>query len=260
MRVLVTGATGRLGRVLLPRLVGAGHTVRAMSRTDRTGGAAEWVRADLATGAGLFAAVAGGGAAAGVEAVMHLASAPYRRGYTREVDVAGTERLIGAAAAAGVAHLLYVSIVGVDRVPWRYFRHKVAAEQLVRSGGVPWTIVRVTQFHSFLDEILTRVRRLPVLVTDPAIPAQPVDVRDAADYLAARLAGGPGRAVEEFGGPEVLRGDAPVRDWLAARGVHRPVVRVRVPGALGRAFRSGALTTGAEPTGSITWRDYLAGR
>lgn len=254
MRILVTGASGRLGRVLVPRLAGAGHQVRAMSRTARTDSDAQWVRADLATGDGLAAAVAG------VEAVVHLASAPYQRGYTRQVDVDGTDRLVAEAAEAGVAHLLYVSIVGVDRVPWGYFRHKVAAEQRIRAGAVPWTIVRMTQFHCFIDEVLGRLRRSPVLVTDPGILAQPVDVRDAADHLVTRLGGAPGHDLEEFGGPEVLRGDDPLRAWLAARGLRRPVLRMRVPGRLGRAFRSGALVTAAQPTGRVTWRDYLAGR
>lgn len=215
MNILVTGATGRLGTTLLPRLAGAGYAVRVMSRTARQSSGAEWVRADLATGEGLAEAVTG------VEAVVHLASAPYKRGYTRQVDVAGTRRLVAAAKNAGVRHLLYVSIVGIDRVPWPYFRVKLAAEDVVATAGVPWTTVRATQFHSFIDEILGKMSRLPVIISDPTIPAQPVDVRDVADHLVVRLATPPRNGLEAFAGPEVLRFDDMLPDWLAIRQMHK---------------------------------------
>jgi uncharacterized protein YbjT (DUF2867 family) len=137
VRILLTGATGRLGRALVPRLVQAGHDLRATSRRVHPGQhGVEWTVADLASGAGLAQAVAG------VDAVVHLASAPYKGAYTVRVDVDGTRRLAAAAREAGVKHLLYASIVGIDRVPWPYFRRKLAAEALVKSGGMGWSIVR----------------------------------------------------------------------------------------------------------------------
>ncbi|RKN44867.1 SDR family oxidoreductase [Streptomyces hoynatensis] len=262
MRVLVTGASGRLGTALLPRLAEGGWTVRAMSRRERQEGAGagrdpgaggvEWVRADLATGAGVEAALRG------ADAVVHLAAAPYRGRYTARVEVAGTERLLAAAAAAGVGHVLYTSIVGCDRVPWGYFRTKAAAESVLAGGGVPWSVLRATQFHSFLDRVLTLGARGGLLVADRRIPAQPVDVAEVAARLAERVADGPSGAVEDFAGPEVLGMEEAARQWLEARGKRRPVLRVRVPGGLGRAFRAGHLTNEAAPTGRVTWRSYLA--
>ncbi|WP_336216485.1 hypothetical protein [Nonomuraea sp. LPB2021202275-12-8] len=66
--------------------------------------------------------------------------------------------------------------------------------------------------------------------------------------------------MEEYGGPEVLSMAEAAGQWLRARGVRRPVLRLRVPGRLGRAFRAGHLTTAARPAGEITWRDYLSGQ
>jgi uncharacterized protein YbjT (DUF2867 family) len=210
-----------------------------------------WVRGDLATGAGLADAVAG------TDTVLHLASAPYRRGYTRQVDVEGIYRLAAAARAAGVAHLVYVSIVGVDAISWGYYQVKLAAEEAVRTSGVGWTVLRATQFHTFPDQILTAVARLGVLVVDPGIRVQTVDLGDVATRLVELVAAGPAGRVLELGGPEMLTMEDAARQWLRARDLRRPVVRVRVPGRLGRAFRGDHLTTEAVPRGEVTWREYL---
>jgi uncharacterized protein YbjT (DUF2867 family) len=267
MNILITGATGRLGRVLTPELARAGHAVRATSRTAPTGGPGidparidparidpariDWARMDLATGEGLGAAVSG------IDTVVHLASAPYQRGYTRRVDVDGTRRLVEAAGRAGVRHLVYLSIVGADRVPWPYFEAKVEAEAIVAAGPVPWTVLRVTQFHDLLDEAMTKLARLPVLPVDPEIVGQPVDVRDVAAHLAWRVTAAPGGAIEEFAGPAVFGFAEGLRDWLTVRQVRRPVLRLPVPGRLGRAFRAGALISATGNRGRITWHDYL---
>ncbi|MGH3385701.1 MAG: SDR family oxidoreductase [Nocardioidaceae bacterium] len=252
MKVLVTGASGTLGRTVLPRLLVDGHEVVALSRRDRAAEDVTWRRADLATGAGLSDAVVG------AEAVVHLASAPYKRGYTTEVDVHGTRRLASAAAAAGVDHLLYVSIVGIDKIPFGYYRTKLAAETIVRESGVGWSILRATQFFQLMDLALSYAAKLPVMIGDPGIAGQPVDPRDVADRIARRLSAGPSGSIEEYGGPETMGFDDGVRAWLSARGKRRPLVRVTVPGKLARAFRGGHLTTAAQPTGRITWHDWLA--
>ncbi|MEV0199133.1 NAD(P)H-binding protein [Nonomuraea sp. NPDC050691] len=249
--VLVTGATGRLGRAVVPKLAEAGYEVRGMSRAARSGGGATWVVADLTTGQGLAEALEG------VGAVVHLASAPYKGRYTERVEVEGTRRLCAAAREAGVGHLLYTSIIGADRVPWGYFGTKVRTEEVVRAGGVPWSIVRAAQFHGFVDQALGLVARAGLLIVDPGVMAQPVDVRDVAERLVRRVREGPGGRTEDFGGPEILSMEEAARQWLAARRVRRPVVRVRLPGRLGAAFRGGHLTTRATPAGVITWERYL---
>ncbi|SIQ57573.1 SDR family oxidoreductase [Micromonospora avicenniae] len=252
MRVLVTGAAGRLGSMVLPRLLDDGFTVRATNRRPRIDSRLEWAVADLATGAGLTEAVSG------VDAVLHLATMPNPARRTYQVDVLGTRELVVAAGRAGVRHLVYVSIVGVDRVPIPYYRHKLAAEQVVAAGPVPWSLLRATQFPGFLDELLQAASRFGPTIGDPAVLAQPVDPGEVAARLAARLTAGPLGGIEEYGGPEVLRFDEAVHAWRAARRSRRPLLPVRVPGRTGRAIRDGGLVTAALPRGTRTWSDYLA--
>ena len=158
-RVLVTGGAGGFGRALVPRLIGRGYTVRIMSRRAApAGSAAEWAQADLESGVGLAAALAG------VDVVVHAASSPAM--HTHQVDVEGTRRLLRAAQAAGVAHLAYISIVGIDNSPFAYYRHKLAAEALVVESPLPW-ILRATQFHTLIDTFLRGFDRLPLFCSQP---------------------------------------------------------------------------------------------
>jgi uncharacterized protein YbjT (DUF2867 family) len=247
MTVLVTGASGTLGSAVLPRLAEGGYTVRPASRRERPG----WVTADLMSGAGLDEAVRG------IDAIVHLASSPRN---TRETDVEGTRRLLTAAKAAGVRHVLFVSIIGVDRVPLPYYRLKVETENLVRASGVPFTLLRAAQFPSLIDTILTVSGKAGPLLVDRRLVFQPVAVSDVADRIAGLLAAGPTGGVVEIAGPETLRLGDMARGWLRARGSRKPVWPVRIPGGLGRAVRAGGLTTTAEPRGTRTWRDYLAER
>ncbi|MCI2421263.1 NAD(P)H-binding protein [Saccharopolyspora sp. K220] len=250
MRILVTGATGMLGQQVVPVLREAGHEVVRMSRRPAPEGVTAWRRADLATGEGLEHAVGD------VDAIAHLASSPYRGKYTQQTDVDGTRRLGEAARRAGVEHLLYVSIVGIDAIPWKYFKQKLAAEEHVR-GGVPWSIVRATQFYPAIDMVLGIAARLPVMPVPSKVPGQPVDTAVVASRVAEHFANGPTKEIANVCGPEVLTVQELANTWLAARGRRRATFPLHVPGALGKAFRAGALTLPDQPAPGPTWREWL---
>ena len=244
--VLVTGGTGVLGTAVVGVLQSAGHAVRVLSRTAAAGR----VVGDLATGAGIAAAVAG------VDTIVHAASSPGRG--ARTVDVEGTGRLVTAARDAGVGHLLYVSIPGVDRIPYSYYQAKFAAEQVIASAGIPYTIVRAAQFQPFIANLLDGLQRVPVLPLPRGWRLEPVAVADVAGHLAGRVEAGPAGAVDEFGGPEVLTLRELARAWLVGR---RPaaVIGVPVPGQVSAAIRAGANLVAADASrGSLTWASWLA--
>lgn len=252
MRVLVTGATGFLGTEVVAQLERTGLQVRALSRKARPSGSVEWRTCDLASGAGLEEAVSG------ADAVIHCATNSVAR--TRAVDVEGTRRLLDCARRAGVRHFLYPSIIGVDLVPYPYYRQKLAAERLVIDSGIPHSILRSTKFHAFLDLLLGGVARLPVVPLPTDFKDQPIDAGEMAARLVAQVSTGPGGMLPELAGPEVLDYREIAEQWLRARGLRRRLLHLPLPGAVARGFRAGATTNPRAEPGRLTWGEWLAAR
>lgn len=249
---LVTGGTGTLGSELRPTLLDEGFTVRATSRSPPDNATVEWVPMDLEEGLGIEAAVED------VEAVIHTASAP--RGDSETIDVAGTKRLLDAAQAANVDHFIYVSIVGIEDIPYSYYEHKLAAEEAVEASPVPSTIVRATQFHSFIDELLGAISWLPVWPLPTRMLAQPIRAAEVADVLVERADGDPAGRHPDVGGPEVLSVGEIAQSYRQVRKRRRPIVRVPIPSGFVRAFRDGTATCPDRTVGTVTWHEWLDSR
>jgi uncharacterized protein YbjT (DUF2867 family) len=249
-RVLVTGGAGGFGQALVPRLQSRGYTVRIMSRRPAPpSGTAEWAQADIESGAGLAAALAG------ADVVVHAASSPAR--HTQQIDVEGTRRLLDAARGAGVGHFAYISIVGIERVPYAYYRAKLAAEELVHRAGLPWSILRATQFHTLIDMLLRGADRFPLFLLPSDLRFQPIDTGEAAERMAEAVAAGPAGQLPDIGGPEVLTLGAMARAWMAARGRPRRVIHLPLPGGFASALRQARNTCPDQRYGRITWADWL---
>ncbi|MBI3241548.1 MAG: NAD(P)H-binding protein [Chloroflexi bacterium] len=250
--ILVTGGAGVLGRELTPQLQKAGHTARVMSRRPRPVNLTseiEWAQADIETGDGL------GSAVSGVETIIHTATSPGKR--TKQVDVDGTRRLLEKAREAGVAHFIHVSIVGIERIPFPYYEAKVAGEAVVRGGGVPYTILRATQFHSLLDGFFQPLRNLPLSFAFTDFKYQPIDTGEVADRLCQLVAEKPSGLLPDMGGPEVWTVGELLPAWFAAQGRHCKLIRFPLPGGFAHAFRNGYNTCPDQRDGNITWAEWL---
>ena len=253
MRVLVTGGSGRLGRTLGPLLSAAGHSVRVLSRVQRTGPGLQvsHVVGDLTTGAGLTESVAD------IDAIVHLASDSRN---SRAVDVDGTQRLVEVARAAGVKHLLYVSIVGIDRIPFRYYECKLEAERAIAESGVPFSILRATQFHSFVALLLNEASRYPFIMPIPSgFFVQSVATEEVAVRLCRAVSEGPNGMLRDFGGPEVLTIEEAATAWIGHRRRESALraVPIDFPGKVAAAFRAGYNTCPDGERGTMTWREWL---
>ena len=192
-QVLVIGGTGTLGRRLTPLLVECGHEVRVLSRQRAPIVPAGVVAhcGDVRTGEGLATALDG------VETVIQSVAAT-RGGKATELD--GMRSLL---AARGDRHVIYVSIVGVDRNPFGYYRTKLEAERLLEQSGGNWTIQRATQFHDLIDRFL----------------GMPLFREDASSSLPARSHRRSERA------PGRARGGGPVRAHARLRRPGNPLDR-----------------------------------
>jgi uncharacterized protein YbjT (DUF2867 family) len=246
--ILVTGGTGTLGKQVVVRLRDTNREVRVLSR--RAGHSRDgltFVTGDLATGEGLPAAVHG------AATIVHCAS-------NRKEDTQATRNLVLAAAREQSPHLVYISIVGVDRFPRGYYKSKLAAEGVIADSGLPWTTLRATQFYELIRNGARRLAALPVIPVPAGFAVQPVDSGEVATRLAELALGDPRGRVPDMAGPQVLSFADMIRVYLAATGRRaRPVVPVWIPG-LG-PIRAGALypPKGTEVTmGHRTWRDFLA--
>ncbi|WP_369367670.1 SDR family oxidoreductase [Streptomyces sp. CG4] len=241
--ILVTGGTGTLGRRVTDRLRAEGHEVRVLSRHTPP------YAVDLRVGgSGLDAALAG------VQTVVHCASSP------RGGDEEAAGRLIAAARRTGVGHLVYISIVGIDQVPLRYYRTKLAVERRIEASGLGWTVLRTTQFHDLLVTILAGLAKSPALLVPAGVPDQPVEVTEVADRLAELALGAPAGRVADMGGPEVRTLDSLARAYLRATGRRRAVAQVPLFGRTYRAARAGGLLTPERAVGKATFEEYLGRR
>jgi uncharacterized protein YbjT (DUF2867 family) len=248
VRVLVTGGTGVLGRELVRSLDGKAE-ITVLSRRPNL--RSEFVKGDLDTGEGLGAAVDG------VDVIAHCATAAdYRR---PQRDVEGTRRLLEA-VDGGRPHVAYISIVGVDRIPLGYYQAKLATEQLIQDSGLPWTVLRTTQFHDLVLMFLMLLTKGPFVLAPLGFRSQPVDVGEVAARMTSLVLGDPAGLVPEFGGPRVESSEETLRLFLALTRRRRPVLPVWLPGRIAAAFRAGGNLLSDGERGTRTFEDYLRSR
>lgn len=247
--LLVTGGTGTLGSLVVPLLRDAGCDVRVLSRSDReSGDGIEYVTGDLLKNEGVERAVAGAGT------VLHLAGGP-------KGDDEATRNLVRAASRAGVGHLVYISVIGADKVPLGYFRSKLGAERAVAESGLPWTTLRAAQFHDLVLTVVRKMAKMPVIPVPGGLRFQPVDAREVAARLVELTLAQPAGLVPDLAGPKVYGMAELSRGYLRACGKGRLMMPVRMPGAAGRAYRAGEnLTLEGAAVGRRTWEDFLAER
>jgi uncharacterized protein YbjT (DUF2867 family) len=255
--ILVTGGTGTLGRLVVARLRDAGCEVRVLSRSHQEGAdGIEFITGDLATGEGIDPAVDGAGT------IVHCAG-------SAKGDEDKARGLVRAASRAGTSHLVYISVVGADRVPvvsrvdrgmFGYFASKLAAERVVAECGLPFTTLRATQFHDLLLTVAQQMAKLPVIPVPAGFRFQPIDAGDVAARLTELALGRPAGLVPDMGGPQAYGLAELVRGYLRATGRRRPIMPVRLPGQGARAFRAGANLAPEQAVGRRTWEDFLAER
>ncbi|GAA4702396.1 SDR family oxidoreductase [Nocardioides conyzicola] len=244
MKIAVAGGTGLVGRMVVDAARDRGYDVVVLSRSEGV---------DLTTGAGLVDRLAG------VDAVIDTTNVTTQKRDAAEAFFGGVTRtLLAAESTAGVGHHVALSIVGIDDVDTGYYAGKRLQERVLAEGQVPWTVLRATQFHEFAEQALHFVTVGPFSLV-PRMLSQPVAAREVAEALVELAAGPPVGHAPELAGPDRLQIVDLARRVSTARSLGRRVVPVRLPGAAGRAMRSGALTPTADgPRGRVTFDEWLS--
>ncbi len=245
-RILVTGASGLLGtelcRILEGRNIpytGAGRSVSSRQN---------WASIDLRTGKNLSDAVKE------KDIVFHLASDT--KNFSRESDVDGTEKLCSAALDAGVRHFIFISIVGIDSVPLKYYQIKLETEKKIINSGLQYSILRAVQFHDFIDMILQKFIKFPIAFIPGSLKFQPIETRSVAEELVRISENPPLNSVRNLGGKEVLTLSELAEIWMKAQ--KRRILTVPIP-ALGKMMKSlaaGGLTCAEKSEKSMTWSEW----
>jgi len=176
----------------------------------------------------------------------------------QRTDVEGTGRLLDSARRAGVEpHVVYISIVGVDKIPFGYYRGKLATEQVIERSGLPYTILRTTQWHTLAAKFCLQLGSLPLV----AIPRACAFSSSTPARSATHGQPCPRSAVAacpEMGGPEALSFAEIAREILQSRWQAPRRLRGALPGKAAKAFAAGYNLAPDHCDGRITWDDFLA--
>ena len=226
MRIAVAGGTGVAGAHVVRIGRRRGHLMTSLSRGEGV---------DIVSGAGLHDALSG------AEAVIDVSNVG-----TRKTDVSvsffagATRNLLAAEARTGVTHHLALTIVGADAAPEGYYAGKLTQERLVEAAGIPWTILRSTQFHEFAALMFVSAKAGP-LHAAPRARVQPIALREVAEHLVTLAEQGPGGRAAELAGPQEESLAEMVREYAHAIGHRGWIPEISLPGAFGRALRNGSL-------------------
>jgi uncharacterized protein YbjT (DUF2867 family) len=209
MKIVVIGGTGLIGSGVVRGLLDQGHEAIAASPNSGV---------NTLTGEGLAEVLDG------AAVVVDVSNSPsFDDQAVMEFFETGTRNIVSAMNGAGARHLVALSVVGSDRLPDSgYLRAKVAQEKLIRTSGIPWSIIHSTQFFEFIGRIADEAT-VDGVVRLPSVLFQPAAAADVSAVVAEVAGGAPVGAIE-IGGPEQFRFDELVRDHLESQGDTRTVV------------------------------------
>jgi uncharacterized protein YbjT (DUF2867 family) len=245
MKVVVIGGNGLIGKKVVTNLRRRGHEAVAASRSSGV---------DTVTGEGLA------GALAGAAVVVDVSNAPsWEDAAVLAFFETSGRNLLSAEAAAGVGHHVALSVVGTDRLlASGYFRAKMAQENLIKASPIPYTIVRATQFFEFVNGIAQAATQGQTVRLPPVL-MQPIVSDDVAAAVADAALAEPLNGTVDLAGPETIRQDELVRQFLVATGDARTVVADPRSLYFGLTVDDRSLTPGDNPRlGTTRFADWLA--
>ncbi|RYU97484.1 SDR family oxidoreductase [Emticicia agri] len=253
--VLITGGTGTLGQAISKQLLEKGYSVHILSSREKSEVAffTSIIEGDLTDPSSLKAAVES------ADIIIHCASDPRN---AQAVDIEGTKNLLAQIDKKHCKNFIYVSIAGVDKIDYPYYQTKYAVEKLIEASGLPYSILRATQFHDLvlyrLIQVFDKGVGLPIQI--PAnMRFQSIDKTDAAFAIVALVVSQPTNALTTIGGPEVLTLEAMIQAYFAQSGRHETIEYIAPAMAFHQVFTTGINLCPDNAIDGIRWKEYLRG-
>lgn len=249
-KIIVTGGTGTLGKQVVNQLLKRNRDVYVLSSQENpeVPDGVKVIKGNLVTGEGLQNLQ-------DANIIIHCASNPKD---AQNTDVAGTSNLLNALDKAKIRHFINVSIVGVDKTDYRYYKVKATVESLVSKSGLPFTTLRATQFY---DLVLNMIRSFEINNGSIFVPAgmkfQSIDVIEVALRLVELTEEQPSELLPNMGGPDILTIGEMVKTWLDVSGKQYLIKAEPLEGPRYELFRSGVNLCPDHKYGSITWKEFL---
>lgn len=253
--VLITGGRGHLGNLIVQSFSNKGQPVRVLTRqhVSSTESALQYHYGDLAKNIGLEDAVKG------IDTIIHCASNPADFEHT---DIQGTKNLLNALDKHCVKHFFYISIVGVNQSNYPYYQAKLKAEQIIAASGIPYSIIRATQFHSF---VINLIRSCVIdtslqdnIITMPSsLRFQPIDTMEVADLAVTLSLLSPCGLYPDVGGPEIRSFDSMAESFIKKTGTGKKLQAIHTNNERHNLFRSGINLCADNKFGKTTFEDYL---
>ncbi len=189
--------------------------------------------------------------------ILHLASDKKHP----DNDVYGTKRLLQEIVKGNYnTHFIYISIVGTDQLPMNYFKQKFQAEEEIKKSGASYSILRATQFHNYVDQILQQLLKFRLAILPKKVLVQPIEVSVVAERLVNMCFERPTNQIENIGGREVLTLEEMADFWLSVKNKCKTVVNIPLPGRAGRSLKAGCLTCEKKTNGGRNWKQWLTDR
>jgi uncharacterized protein YbjT (DUF2867 family) len=243
MRIAVAGGTGTVGRHVVAVARERGHHVVGISRAEGV---------DLVNGRGLYQALQGAETVIDVSGIQTVSTKKAVDFFTN-----ATQNLLAAEKQTGVKHHIALSIVGIDKANSGLYAGKLVQEDEVRHGGIPWTLLRSTQFHEFVPMTVKAASAGPAVLV-PKMFTQPIAAREVAIALVDAAEAGPRGRVPDLGGPRAEQLKDLVKAYLARSGQKKRIIPLHVPGPMGKAMRKGGLIPAAgAAVGRQTFLEWL---
>jgi len=250
--ILVTGGTGTLGKVVVNKLVGQNYKVSVLSSKEniKLPNGIDLFTGNLETGDGLHKAIKD------AEVIIHCASNSKN---FRGVDIIGTKNLLKAISNE-IHHLIYISIVGIDKSDFPYYVAKLEVEEMIQKSKIPHSIQRTTQFHNLVLFLIKsfRMENSSSISVPAGMKFQTIDVRDVAEKLVSLVRVNPRGQLPALGGPQVLDIEDMTKIYL--RSIKKEDIKInlqQIENELFNVFKTGINLCPQNVRGKITWENFL---